>query len=87
MSRPISLHSKFNAAQPELQNYVVALEAENKKLHTQIAHLQVQDLAKQHRIDALEKEMKELAKKTGFSINMVFNGEKDVVAPRKKPVA
>ncbi|MGH9699757.1 MAG: hypothetical protein ACRD52_09895 [Candidatus Acidiferrales bacterium] len=76
MRRPESLDDPFQAAQPELQSYVVELESENAKLHKQIAKLQVQDMSKQNRIAALENELKEETKKHGFSLTTVFSGEK-----------
>lgn len=76
MSRSQSLEASFQAALPDLQNYIVALEAENLKLHKQIAKLQVQDTSKQNRIDALENELKEETKKHGVVLNIGFSGEK-----------
>lgn len=76
MSRSESLDVSFQAAQPVLQNYVVALESENAKLHKQISKLEVQDISKQNRITALENELKEEAKKHGFNLNIDFSGEK-----------
>lgn len=81
MSRSRSLDSAFQAAQPELQNYVIALEAKNLKLQKQIAHLQTDDLTKQHRIVALENELKELTKKHGLVLNIGFSGEKPIGGP------
>jgi len=85
MSRSESLDSPFQAAQPELQNYVIALEAENLKLHKQIARLQADDVTKQHRIVALENELKELTKKHGLVLNIGFSGGKPAGAPGDAP--
>jgi predicted nucleic acid-binding Zn-ribbon protein len=76
MSRSESLDGPFQAAQPELQNYVVALESENAKLHKQIAKLEAQDMSKQNRIAALEYELKEETKKHSLNLSIGFSGEK-----------
>ena len=75
MVRPKALHAPFKSAKPELQHYIAALESENAKLHRQIAKLEAQDVTKQHRITALEKEMKALTKKRGFNLIMNMGGE------------
>ncbi len=71
MQRPSSVSRALKTAKPELQRYVVALESENGKLHRQIAKLQVQDVSKQNRILALEKENKELSKKHGYHLQII----------------
>ena len=55
MKRPNSLTSKLKTSDIELNNYVLELEKENEKLHTQIAKLQVKDVSNQNKIKALEK--------------------------------
>ncbi len=79
MSRSESLDVSFQAAQPDLQNYVIALESENAKLHKQITKLEVQDISKQNRIAALESELKEETKKHSFNLNIGFHGENQQV--------
>jgi septal ring factor EnvC (AmiA/AmiB activator) len=81
MTRPKSLHAPFKSAKPEVQRYIVALESENAKLHRQIATFEAQDVTKQHRITALEKEMKELTKKHGFQLIVDMSGKRS-----QKPV-
>ena len=78
MSRSESLKSAFQAAQPDLQNYVIALETENLKLQKQIARLQVQDLTSQNRVCALEQQLKDETKKHGLVFTTIFAGEKPV---------
>ena len=70
MRRQKSLNSVLKAVQPELRQYVRALESENLKLQKQIARLEAQDVTKQHRIVALEGEMKKLTKKHGYHLTI-----------------
>lgn len=79
MRRSQLLTASFQAAQPDLQNYIVALEKENLKLHKQVTKFQVQDTSKQNRIKALEKELKAESKKHGLVLNITYSGEN----PRK----
>lgn len=58
MTIPRLLKAQIGRATPELREYVVALKAENLRLHKQVARLQVSALSKDHRIQALEKEIK-----------------------------
>lgn len=75
MSKRKSLNAPFKAAKPEVRRYISELERENLRLHKLIAKLQAQTVTQEHRIVALEQEMKELTKKHGFrlSINMGDN--------------
>lgn len=50
-----SLRIKLKATQPEIQNYVRALEAENLKLHKYIAKLQADNISLKNRVKVLEK--------------------------------
>ena len=70
MNMPESLNPAFKTAQPELNNYVIALKSENLKLHQQISRLQVQNVTKQNRILSLEKELEQLSKKNGVSLHI-----------------
>ena len=51
-----SLRTKLKAADPEIQNYVTALETENLKLQRQIAKLQAENVTLNNRIKVLEEE-------------------------------
>lgn len=75
MSRPKNLNLAYNAAQAKLQNYVVALEAENLKLHKALARLEAQNMSQQHRIVAIEDELKKLTKKHGMVVNIHLEEE------------
>jgi len=54
---PLStLRTKLKACDPEIKNYVLALEAENLKLQTKIAKLQAENVTLKNRIKVLEAE-------------------------------
>lgn len=56
-TNPISsLKIKLKACDPEIQNYVNALVAENLKLHKKIAKQQVENVSLNSRIKVLEEE-------------------------------
>jgi hypothetical protein len=55
MKRPNDLAAKLKACDPEIKNYMTALETENLKLQRQIAKLQAENISHQHKIAALEK--------------------------------
>ena len=76
MNRPEDIEATFNTAEADIQRYIVALEAENAKLHKQIARLVAENVSIQHRAEALEKALKEEAKKHGVKLNITFTGEK-----------
>lgn len=48
-----SLRMKLKKSDPEIQNYVLALEAENLKLQKQVAKLQAENVSLNNRIEAL----------------------------------
>ena len=50
------LRTKLKACDPEIQNYVIALEKENLKLQKQIAKLQAENVTFNNRIKVLEAE-------------------------------
>ncbi len=75
MSRPKSLNTALKAANLEIQQYIVALESENLKLHKQMAKLQVKDVTQQNEITALRREVKELTNKHGYSLHINLGGE------------
>ncbi len=51
-----TLETKLKACDPEIQNYVFALQAENLKLQKQIAKLQANNVTLKNRIKVLEAE-------------------------------
>jgi hypothetical protein len=51
-----SLRVKLKAADPEIQNYVAALEAENLKLHRNIGKLQAENVSLNNRIKVFVEE-------------------------------
>lgn len=51
-----SLTAKLKTCDPEIQNYVTALKAENLKLQREIAKYQAQQVTLENRIKILEKE-------------------------------
>jgi hypothetical protein len=55
MKRPNNLTAKLKLCDPEIQNYVVALETKNAKLQKEIANLEVENVSYQHKITALKK--------------------------------
>jgi hypothetical protein len=52
----IELRAKLKASDPEVQNFVAALEVENLKLQKKIASLQVENVSAHNRIKALEQQ-------------------------------
>lgn len=50
------LSAKLKACDPEIQNYVIALEAENLKLQKQIAKHQAENVTLKNRVKVLEEE-------------------------------
>ena len=71
MQRPDLIDIAFKAAQSELQQYILELEAINLKLQRQSVKLQAENVTQQHRITALEDEIKELTKKHGFTFQII----------------
>lgn len=65
-----SLRTKLKAAEPEIQNYVTALEADNLKFQRQIAKFQVENVTLHNRIKVLEEEY---PKKQEITLNVVHN--------------
>src|SRR6185369_8530582 len=57
------------APERSTQQYITALEAENAKLHRQVAKLQVQERSTQNRLKALEKEFQENRPTVSLNIN------------------
>jgi hypothetical protein len=55
MKRPNDLTKKLKTCDPEIKNYVLALEDDNLKSQEKIAKLQVENLSYQHKIKVLEK--------------------------------
>ena len=51
-----SLTAKLKACDPEVQNYITALKAENLKLQQQIAKHQAHEVTQNNRIKVLEEE-------------------------------
>ncbi len=56
MTQPRSLNAGLKISGRQVREYVRALEAENEKLHRQIAKLEVKAKSLEHRIRALEQE-------------------------------
>jgi peptidoglycan hydrolase CwlO-like protein len=54
-----SLKKKLNAGEPEIQNYVRALEAKNFKLQEQVGELQAENTTLNNRIRVLLKQIEE----------------------------
>ena len=81
MNRSKPIDGELKAAKPVLRNYVLAIEAKNLKCEKQISHLQADVITLQHKIVALKAELKNLAKKTGFALNITFAGDKPKIAP------
>jgi hypothetical protein len=75
MKRPDPTNTALKSAEPLVVNYVAEMEAENLRLHKQIARLQVENVTKQHKVVALEAEIKNLARKHGLNLNITFAGE------------
>lgn len=78
-SKPIA--AALKVANPLLRNYVLAIERKNLNCEKQIAHLQAEVVTQQHKIVALKAELKNLAKKTGFRLNITFAGDKPKIVP------
>lgn len=76
MKRPNHINTALESATPPIVNYVAQMEAENLRLHKQIARLQVENVTKQHKLVALEAEIKNLTKKHGLNLNITFAGDK-----------
>ena len=70
MKRPDLIDTALESSEQAIANYVAELEAENLKLHKQIARFRVQGLTEKHKFAALEAEMKELAKTHGLNLNI-----------------
>ncbi len=51
-----SLRAKLKTADPEIQNYVTALETENLKLQRQVGNLQAKNVSLNNRIEVLTEE-------------------------------
>jgi len=56
--KALDLKSKRKASDPEVQNYIAALESENLKLQKQIAKCHVEKMSSDNRILALEEIIK-----------------------------
>ena len=78
MKRPKSIDTALKAAKPVLRNYVLAIETKNLKCEKEIAYLQAEVVTQQYKIAALKTEMKKLAKKRGFNLNITFSGDKQL---------
>lgn len=76
MKRSTPIATALKATKPMLRNYVLAIERKNLNCEKQIARLQAEVLGQQHKILALEAELKALAKKTGFRLHITFAGNK-----------
>jgi predicted nuclease with TOPRIM domain len=70
MSESSSLNTKLKQCEPEVQEYVKVLRAENAKLQHRIAKLEVNDLSLNNRIKALEKELKKNQPVVHFNMNL-----------------
>jgi len=81
MKRPAPIATALKATNPMLRNYVLAIERKNLNCEKQIAHLQAEVLTQQHKIAALNAELKNLAKKTGLKLNITFAGDKPKIMP------
>lgn len=75
MKKPSALQQKLKASDPDVRAYGRALQAENLKLHRQIAKLQADKLSKQNRVKSLEKELQKRAKKDHISVQLVHYGQ------------
>ena len=51
------LETKFQACDPEIQQFIIQLQSENAKAQTRIAKLEAQKVSNENRITALEKEL------------------------------
>ena len=58
MSESTDIKALLKAANPSIQQYVSQLEAENLKLHKQIAKLQVKEVSSNNRVIALEEQFR-----------------------------
>jgi hypothetical protein len=67
-----SLRSKLKAADPEIQKYITALEAENLKCARQVSKLQAENVTLNNRIKVLEEEY---PKKQEVIINVVHDNK------------
>lgn len=86
MTRSNPLRSMLKTSQREVQDYVHALETENRRLHRQIATLEVLKATNNNRVAALKKEMTALAKRNGLTINVNFGDKKKISGPEMKPI-
>ena len=55
MKRPKDITAKFKVADPDLVEYIKALEKENLRLQKKIGHLHVKDVSQQNEIITLKK--------------------------------
>jgi cell division protein FtsL len=81
MKRPALIATALKATKPMLRNYVLAIEQKNLNCEKQIAHLQAKVLTQQHKIAALNAEVKNLTRKTGLKLNITFAGDKPKSMP------
>jgi hypothetical protein len=67
-----SLRMKLKAADPEIQNYVLALEKKNLKLQRQIGKHQAENVTLNNRIRVLEEDLKKRNETEGGEIKFVY---------------
>ena len=79
MAREAELSAKLKQCDPEVQNYVSAIEAENSKLQLKIAKLQAKNFSSENRIAALEEQTKEIKYGSDVSFSQNSPSDKEII--------
>jgi len=71
---PSDLKAKLKKADPQVKDYISELERRNAKLQHQIVKIQADNMERDNRIKALEKELKKHLGQSKLIINTTFAG-------------